>query len=275
MKINELKQQFIELGFIVIPIPELLHHIPSLLNSFENLISSAENLGSKGLVKIRASNLENVNISGMSWGCDHIFSPELLKQDLLDIASLEPIPFIVRSILGDKVRWTAGHGHWSPKNGDYYLHWHRDTRRNLWKQGVSNSHCHIQVCVALKDESVIWIVPSSHLRNLDEWEYKYIEESDKYSVHPYQIIPKIPAGSALFFNTYLLHRAECSKSNIRRAIHFGFTKVDTNVSESYRLGKNFDWLADKNFFDVQSPFLQKCIQEQIIWQTMKTSKFFT
>jgi hypothetical protein len=260
-----IKKLFIEQGFVVVPIIQLIHKIPLLLSIFDNLIEKVEYLGSKGIVRIHVSDFEDVMTKGTSWGCDHIFSPNLREQDLLDIVSLEPIPSIVRFILGEKIRWTAGHGLWSPKRCDYYLHWHRDTRRDLWIKKNSDPCCHVQVCIALRNESVIRIVPGSHIRNLEEWEYKYIEESDKHSDHPDQIIIHIPAGYAVFFNTYALHRAECLKQNVRRAIHFGFTNVDSNVQEQYRLGKSFDWLSDQNFIDVQSPFLQQCIQEEINW----------
>ncbi len=266
MNVNNLKHQFINKGFVVVPIPDLLNRIPTLINSFDTVINKAESLGAKGLVKIRKSDLEDMSGSGWSWGCDHIFAPELLNQDLLDIASLEPIPFIVRYILGNRIRWTGGHGHWSPKNYDYYLHWHRDTRPNLWKNAHFEPCSHVQVCVALQKEAVIWLVPGSHLRYLEEWEYKYIEGDDKHNEHPHQIIPEIPAGSALIFNTYTLHRAQCSKNDKRRSIHFGFTKTDNTIQEVYRLGKHFDWLSEQNFINAQSTFLQQCIREQIVWQ---------
>jgi hypothetical protein len=258
------EKQFIEHGYFVTEIPDLLDRIPILISKFENLIINAEYLGSLGHVKIRKSDLELMKGNGWSWGCDHIYSPELRSQELLDLASLEPIPTMIHRILGDRVKWTGGHGHWSPETYDYYLHWHRDTRRHLWRNGNPNSRCHVQVCIALAEESVIRIVPSSHLRDLDSWEYRYIDV-DIHENHPDQLVIKIPAGSALFFNTYTLHRAYCSKNSIRRALHFGFTSADAEI-EPGRVGKCFDWLSDVNFINAQSTFLKKCINEQLASQ---------
>ena len=264
MDLEQIEKDFIHLGFAIIAIPEIIQRLPILLNDFETLIHNSESGGLNGQIKIRKSDLVSMTGTGWSWGCDHIFIPQLRQQSLLDLASIGLIPTIIHRILGDRVRWTGGHGHWSPETYDYYLHWHRDTRPEFWDKGNNDPRCHVQVCVALTPESVIRIVPSSHVRDLESWEYRFLKE-EKYGVHPDEVVINLPAGHVLFFNTYTLHRAYCSNSNIRRAIHFGFTRVNS-LPEQGRVGKYFDWLASPEFMNTQSIFLRQCIQEQVMEQ---------
>ena len=183
--------------------------------------------------------------TGWSWGCDHIYSPDLREQVLLDFVSMDPIPCLMRRILGDRVRFSGGHGHWSPVSYDYYLHWHRDTRRERWHLGNPDRRSHVQVCLALTDEAVVRVVPGSHLRNLEPWEHGYIS-TNPHGDHPNQLIAYIPAGSALLLNTYSFHRAQCEKETVRRSLHYGFTRVGSE-SEPGRLGKVLEWLCEPAF----------------------------
>lgn len=258
---NKEIDSFLKKGFVIIKIKSLENKIPYLLKIYDELIAKAEELGKNGLVKIRKSNNIQVTDYGWSWGCDHIFSPPLYNQELLDIVSLDPLPILIKNILGSKVRFSGGHGHWSPQNYDYYLHWHRDTRRHLWKFGNTDPRAHIQVCIALMDESVIRIVPGSHLRDLSSEEEVFLGEFHHHN-HPNQVIINIPAGHALLFNTYTFHRAQCEKENTRRSLHFGFTRVDSKP-EPGRQGKKQEWMHDKEFINKQTKFLQECIYYQI------------
>lgn len=269
LDLKKIKTDFMQLGYTTIHVPEITKELPKLLTIYENLILTSEHLGIIGDAKIRKSELVGMSGSGWSWGCDHIFSPLLHQQPLLDLVSLHPIPEIIHKILGERVRWTGGHGHWSPKTYDYYLHWHRDTRPHLWYKGNNDPACHIQICMALSSEKVIRIVPKSHMRNITPWEQRFLKE-DKYDNHPYEITIHLEPGDLLFFNTYTLHRAYCSKDNIRRALHFGFTRVNS-IPEDGRLGKSFDWLKNPDFFDKQSTFLQNCINEQVLFQESNSS----
>lgn len=258
---EKLETQFLADGFAVVPIPGVKERLPLALSGFERLIANAERLGRMGQAKVRKSDLVGTEGVGWSWGCDHIYSPALRDQILLDLVSLEPIPSLVRRILGERVRFSGGHGHWSPVSYDYYLHWHRDTRRERWHLGNLDHRAHIQVCIALTEESVVRVVPGSHLRDLEPWEHGFITENP-HGNHPAQVTPIIPAGSALFLNTYTFHRAQCGKDSPRRSLHFGFTRVGS-TPEPGRQGKVLEWLGEPDFLANQSGFLRACIDEQI------------
>lgn len=259
--LDEVEAQFLAEGFAVVAVPGVRERLHAGLAAFERLIANAENLGRLGQVKIRKSDLVEIDATGWSWGCDHIYSPALREQVLLDLVSLDPIPCLVRRILGERVRFSGGHAHWSPVSYDYYLHWHRDTRRERWHLGNPDPRSHVQVCLALTDEAVVRVVPGSHLRNLEPWEHGYIS-TNPHGDHPNQLIAYIPAGSALFLNTYSFHRAQCQKETVRRSLHYGFTRVGSE-SEPGRQGKVLEWLAEPAFLFNQSEFLRECIEEQI------------
>ena len=259
--LDQLEEQFLVDGFAVAPIIGVKDRLQAALPAFERLITNAEELGRMGRAKVRKSGFIEMDSIGWSWGCDHIYSPALREQVLLDLVSLSPIPSFVRRILGERVRFSGGHGHWSPASYDYYLHWHRDTRRERWQLGNLDRRSHVQVCLALAEEAVVRIVPASHLRDLEPWEHDYIN-ANPHGEHPHQVIAQVPAGSALFLNTYTFHRAQCRKETPRRSLHFGFTRVGSDP-EPGRHGKVLEWLCDPDFLANQSEFLRKCIKEQI------------
>lgn len=259
--LDEVDAQFLEEGFVIVKVPPVHERLELALSAFERLIDNAERYGSVGRAKIRKSELVQMEGVGWSWGCDHIYSPLLREQVLLDLVSLEPIPSLVRRILGRRVRFSGGHGHWSPITYDYYLHWHRDTRRERWHLANPDVRAHIQVCLALTDEAVVRIVPRSHLRDLEPWEQLYTT-NDPHGIHPAEVIAHVPAGSALLLNTYTFHRAQCGKETPRRSLHFGFTRIGADI-EPGRQVKFFEWLCEPGFLERQSSFLQTCIAEQI------------
>ncbi len=263
--LEEMEEQFLADGYIVVPILGITKRLHLALHAYERLIGNAEHLGRMGQAKVRKSGLVESEGIGWSWGCDHIYAPTLREQVLLDLVSLDPIPSLVRRILGERVRFSGGHGHWSPIRYDYFLHWHRDTRRERWHIGNPDARSHVQVCIALKGEAVVRVVPGSHMRDLEPWEHYYIT-TDPHGSHPAQVITQVPAGSALLLNTYTFHRAQCGKGNPRRSLHFGFTRVGSE-SEPGRQSKVLEWLCEPVFLANQSAFLRACIEEQIKEQT--------
>jgi len=153
---QDLVLKFLEDGYIIIPIVGIEPIRNILLEAYECLIQEAEKLGLQGLVKVRKSDNVSAVGQGWSWGCDHIHSPSLHQQCLLDIVNFYPIPDLVKDILGPRVRFCGSHGHWSPTTYDYYLHWHRDTRPEQWKFANPDPRAHVQVIIALMDEWFGW-----------------------------------------------------------------------------------------------------------------------
>lgn len=262
--IEPIAAAFLSDGLVVVPVSGVERRLGGALAAYDRLIANAERLGGLGLVKARKSDRIPAEGRGWAWGCDHIYAPELREQALLDLVSLEPIPDLVRNILGPRVRFSGGHGHWSPVNYDYYLHWHRDTRRDRWHLRNPDPRSHVQVCLALTDEAVVRVVPGSHLRDLEPWEHRFVTD-DAHGDHPDQVIARVPAGSALLLNTYTFHRAQCAKEVPRRSLHFGFTRVGA-APEQGRVGKVFEWLGDEAFLTSQTAFLRACIEEQLLEQ---------
>lgn len=262
--LNRLAARFFSAGYLVVPVLNIERRFDVALAAYDRLIANSERLGRLGLAKVRKSNTTLIDGHGWSWGCDHIYSPELREQTLLDLVSLEPIPDLVRSILGPRVRFSGGHGHWSPVTYDYYLHWHRDTRRERWHLANPDPRSHVQVCLALTDEAVVRVIPGSHLRALEPWEHRFITD-EPHGDHPDQTVARIPAGSVLLLNTYTFHRAQCAKETTRRSLHFGFTRVGAEP-EPGRVGKVFEWLGDIAFLATQTMFLRSCIEEQLLEQ---------
>lgn len=253
-------QDFLEQGYTTVEIPSLMPVPTRFLKTFDGLIRDAERLGAAGEVKARKSSLVDMQGNGWSWGCDHIFAPALRRQALLDLVNLPPLPEILNAILGPRMRLSGGHGHWSPENYDYFLHWHRDTRPERWRFRNSDPRAHVQVCLALRDERVVRIVPGSHLLDLTEADAQWIVDCP-HERHPREVIPTISAGSALLLNTCTLHRAQCSSQDRRRSLHFGFTRVGA-TPEPGRRPKHFTWMADPKFLEAQSPFIRACLEEQ-------------
>ncbi len=262
--VDSLAATFLSDGLVVVPVSDVERRLGGALTAYDRLIANAERLGRLGLAKVRKSDRVPTEGHGWAWGCDHIYAPELREQILLDLVSLEPIPDLVRSILGPRVRFSGGHGHWSPVTYDYYLHWHRDTRRERWHLRNPDARSHVQVCLALTDEAVVRVVPGSHLRDLEPWEHCFITD-DPHDDHPDQTIARVPAGSVLLLNTYTFHRAQCAKEAPRRSLHYGFTRVGA-APEPGRAGKVFEWLGDVAFLASQTVFLRSCIEEQLLEQ---------
>lgn len=264
MDVDAITTGFLRDGFAVVPVSGIEPHLDDALAAYDRLIANAERLGAIGHVKVRKSDRVSTQGRGWSWGCDHIYSPELREQLLLALVSLAPIPDLIQAILGSRVRFSGGHGHWSPAAYDYYLHWHRDTRRERWHLCNPDPRAHVQVCLALTDEAVVRVVPGSHLRDLDTWEHRLISDTP-HDDHPDQVVCRVPACHALLLNTYTFHRAQCAKETPRRSLHFGFTRVGATPEEG-RIGKVLDWLGDRDFVSSQSLFLQSCIEEQLLEQ---------
>lgn len=255
------ERQFIQQGFTVVPGAISAQELEDCVVEMDALILRAELLGKAGVVKVRKSDRVDMEGAGWSWGCDHIFRPELRAQRLLELVSRPPFPQILERILGPRMRFSGGHGHWSPTRYDYYLHWHRDTRRSAWRSAPADSRAHVQVCLALRAESAVWIVPGSHLRELSLAEWEHVTNTPHAPLAG-QIQPVIPAGAALFLNTQTLHRAQCHRNEPRRSLHFGFTRVGA-ARESGREGHVQHWLRDARFRGSQSTFLRSAIDEQI------------
>ena len=264
MDLKTLELQFLELGFAVVPGAIAADELAECADAFDSLITKAEDLGSLGLVRVRKSNRVGIEGRGWSWGCDHIFQPLLYDQRLLDLVGRSPFPELLELILGPEIRFCGGHGHWSPTTYDYYLHWHRDTRRERWSFGNPDPRCHVQLCLALREEAVVRLVPGSHLRDLVDSEAPLVT-SQPHGAQPQEVTPVIPAGSALLLNTYTLHRAQCSRTPSRRALHFGFTRVGA-APEPGRSGHRQPWLADPGFLAAQTPFLRPAIQAQLSFE---------
>ena len=138
------EQAFLERGYAIVAAQGGVPSLPEALAAYDRLIDRAETLGLEGKVKIRMSDNARPEGRGWSWGCDHIYQPDLCEQALLDLASQPPFPEIIQRILGPRVMFSGGHAHWSPVTSDYVLHWHRDTRRTLWAQRNPDPRCHIQ-----------------------------------------------------------------------------------------------------------------------------------
>jgi len=85
-----------------VPIAWVIERLHLALPAFERLIANTERLSRMGLAKARKSDLVGTDGIGWSWGCDHIYSPALREQLLLDLVSLDPIPSLVRRILGER-----------------------------------------------------------------------------------------------------------------------------------------------------------------------------
>jgi ectoine hydroxylase-related dioxygenase (phytanoyl-CoA dioxygenase family) len=255
------EREFLERGYAVIPADHVAPLLPGALAAFDRLIERAEALGLEGRTKVRKSDFAVAEGRGWSWGCDHIYHPDLREQALLDLVSLRPFPEAVRRILGERVMFSGGHGHWSPVTSDYVLHWHRDTRRHLWHRHNPDPRAHVQLCLALVEEAVVRVVPGSHLRDLEPWEERFLGP-DPHADHPSQQIASVPAGCALLLNTYTFHRAECPRTSKRRSLHFGFTRVGA-APEPGRQLKALPWMGDEGFITRQSPFLQAAIREQL------------
>lgn len=261
MGAREWAQQFVRDGFAVVPGEISVQRLEECVHAMSVVISLAERLGQIGAVRVRKSERAAMKDVGWSWGCDHIFRPELRDQRLLDLASIDPFPAVLRMILGADLKFSGGHGHWSPSGYDYYLHWHRDTRRERWRFGNPDRRCHVQVCLALRDEAVVRIVPGSHARDLSDEELSRALDHP-HGAHPDQVTPLVPAGSALFLNTYSLHRAQCSRRTPRLSLHFGFTRVGA-APEPGRVGHVQQWMREPSFLALQTPFMRGAIESQI------------
>ena len=259
-QLTEATEKYLVDGYCVVKVAKLEQGIEGLREAFDRLIYHAESLGACGLAATRHSTHQQIVGFGWSWGCDHVFMPELREQSLLDIASFDPIPDLVHSIVGQRVRFSAGHAHWTPANYDYKLHWHRDTRRIHWRKGNKDRRAHVQVCVALSDESAVSLVPGSHVQDLTSQQLDWFE-AHPFGVHAKQTTPKVPTGSALLLNTFALHRAECVQGQRRRSIHFGFSRVGTPC-ETERPPKIHEWMAHPKFQSSQKQFLRESIQEE-------------
>jgi DNA polymerase I-like protein with 3'-5' exonuclease and polymerase domains len=82
--------------------------LPEALAVYDRLIDRAETLGLEGKVKIRKSDYARPEGRGWSWGCDHIYQPDLREQVLLDLASLSPFPEVIGRILGPRLMFSGG-----------------------------------------------------------------------------------------------------------------------------------------------------------------------
>lgn len=259
--LERVEREFLERGYAIVPAEDIAPLLPAALDAFDRLIERAETLGLEGTVKTRKSDYAVAKGRGWSWGCDHIYQPDLREQTLLDLASQPPFPDAVHRILGRRVMLSGGHGHWSPVTSDYVLHWHRDTRRQSWQCRNADPRAHVQLCLALLDEAVVRVVPGSHLRDLEPWEERFIGPAP-HADHPDQDVATVPAGCALLLNTYTFHRAECPRTSKRRSLHFGFTRMGAAPEPGRRL-KPLPWMADEGFIARQTPFLQAAIREQL------------
>jgi hypothetical protein len=260
-ELERVEREFLERGYAIVPAEDIVPLLPSAIVAFDRLIERAEALGVEGRAKVRKSDYAVAEGRGWSWGCDHIYHPDLREQTLLDLASQPPFPDAVHRILGGRVMFSGGHGHWSPVTSDYVLHWHRDTRRHLWRCRNPDPRAHVQLCLALVDEAVVRVVPGSHLRDLEPWEERFIGPAP-HADHPDQDVATVPAGCALLLNTYTFHRAECPRTSKRRSLHFGFTRVGAAPEPGRRL-KPLPWMAEEGFIARQTPFLQAAIREQL------------
>jgi len=108
---------------------------------------------------------------------------------------------------------------------------------------------------------MVWVVPGSHKRDLKPSELIFIT-THRHAPHPDQVITHIPVGHALLLNTYTLHRAQCSRHHLRRAIHFGFSRVGAKHEPGRKI-KQWPWLRDQKFLATQTTFIRDAILEEV------------
>lgn len=109
--------------------------------------------------------------------------------------------------------------------------WHRDIGpgdpaplRGMIANMVAHGPSYLQWNIALYDDSVLWVVPGSHLRVNTKEENNQLSENSKIPL-PGGIPVELKAGQGVVYTHLLLHWGSNYTRKLRRAIHPGYRPI--------------------------------------------------
>jgi ectoine hydroxylase-related dioxygenase (phytanoyl-CoA dioxygenase family) len=160
----------------------------------------------------------------------------------LQLATLEPVLTIIRSLIGENLVLMMQNGVINrPDRKQFQTSWHRDLNYQHW---VSSRPLALSALVCLEDfeerTGGTAFLPASH---------RFADFPSPSLVHAGEVTPNAPAGSVILFDAMIFHRSGINRSGrVRRAINhvFGCPILGQQIDIPAMLGKAAPadpWLA--------------------------------
>jgi hypothetical protein len=125
----------------------------------------------------------------------------------------------------------------SPRRDHGPANWHRDVHphdmaplRLLQDDLRENGPRYVQWNIPLYDDSVLWVVPGSHLRRNTEAENQQLAR-DAFLPLPGAMQVDLRAGDAVVYINYILHWGSNYSAKLRRTIHGGHALFTTHTGQ--------------------------------------------
>ena len=220
-------QQFQRDGFVILRnvVPE--DRLDELRDSFEILVERQK--------EIWANERKPGDPPGGAWETGA--QPRLVLNNLVDETTANTVEFCLHeNTLGTSRRLmgapdaavTAMLFMCSPVSDHGPARWHRDVGpghpapiNGLVKNIRHHGPAYVQWNIALHDDSVLWVVPGSHLRPNTKEEDRQLAENPQVPL-PESIPVELQAGDGVAYSIPILHWASNYSTRLRRIIHLGY-----------------------------------------------------
>ena len=184
------------------------------------------------------------------WGVNNIFHPSIREQALVNALAHPQILDVIEALIGQRLKYHLCTLLVSSERKPYHINWHRDSAPDgevPLETLRSRLRSHVQLNGALYDDETLYIVPSSHRRELTDAERTVIRQTPK-SVMPDQRIVKLKAGDIVFYNSSLLHKG-CNLTDAKRqTLHYAvLTAPPENEAPNPESPTSQEWLNEPTF----------------------------
>ncbi len=220
-------QQLLDDGFIILREVIPPDQLEELRASFEVLVERQKS--------IWARERKPEDPPGGEW--ENSAQPRLVFNTLVDEATVNTVEFCLHeNTLGvsrqlmraREAAITAMFFMCSPIRDHGPADWHRDTDpitqaplSGLQMDMIRNAPSYLQWNIPLYDDSVLWVVPSSHQRPNTEEEQRHLLASPRKPM-PGGVPVELKAGDGVVYSNLILHWGSNYSTTLRRTIHLGY-----------------------------------------------------
>jgi len=257
--VSELKKQYDEQGFVVVPNlvpPELKIQLEAACDRVISLTRSGS-WAHRRTVGKQFPPFDNDNPD--SWGVQHLMHPDLGEPIFSDWYTSDPLLRTICDLMeceDDRLQMELFNLLINPESHEFALRWHRDDIRETAsedeeRQGLSIWNHGIQWNTALYKDSCLYIVPGSHKRPRTSEQRAHSNTMDppKNPLDmPGSIQVTLNPGETVFYNSNILHCATYNPNARRATLHacIGDTSGGSSRARNV-LQHGLEWMKDDRF----------------------------
>ncbi|MCZ6676909.1 MAG: phytanoyl-CoA dioxygenase family protein, partial [Candidatus Poribacteria bacterium] len=182
--------------------------------------------------------------------------PNIREKALLELLAHPQILDVIEALIGIRLRYHLCTLLVSSEQKPYHINWHRDSARDgevPLERLLARLKSHVQLNGALYDDETLYIVPSSHRREITDAEREVLRNSPKADM-PDQMAVKLQAGDIVFYNSSLLHKGYNRSGAKRQTLHYALVVAPpADQPPNPDSPTSQEWLNDPAFLGSLNP----------------------